>query len=84
MGSQASRKSRKLPGLKAVREERFVTQAELARKAGVTQSTIWELEDPDRNRGAYTSTIRKIAEALGVEPSVLVKAPAAEREPILH
>ncbi|MDP9475132.1 MAG: helix-turn-helix domain-containing protein [Actinomycetota bacterium] len=84
MGSQASRKGRKLPGLKAVREERFVTQAELARKAGVTQATVWELESGGSERGAYVTTIRKLAEALGVEPSVLVKAPDTEKEPILH
>ena len=82
MATRAARKGRRLPGLKTVREEKFVTQAELAEAAGVTQRSVSALETGDR--GAYTSTIRKIAAALGVELSVLVKAPDTEKEPILH
>jgi transcriptional regulator with XRE-family HTH domain len=84
MGTRAARRSRQLPGLRAAREERFVTQAELARKAGVTQATVWDLESGDSGRGAYTTTIRKLAKALGVEPGVLVKAPDREKELMPH
>ena len=83
MGTRATRRGRQLPGLRAVREGKFLSQKDLARRAGMSQATIWELEDQDRPRGAYPVTIRKLAEALGVEPEVLVKNPDREKEPIL-
>lgn len=84
MSSRATRRGRQLPGLKAAREGKFLSQMELARRSGIGQPTIWELESEDRTRGAYPVTIRKLAEALGVEPGVLVKAPDQEKELILH
>ncbi len=83
MGTRAARRGRQLPGLKAVREAKFLSQTDLARRAGLTQATIWELEDPDRPRGAYPVTIRKLAKALKVDPGVLVTEPARDKEPIL-
>jgi transcriptional regulator with XRE-family HTH domain len=57
--------------LKGLREDRVVSQRELARMAGLAYGTVWRLENgfPE----ARTGTIRKLAEALGVEPRELVK-----------
>ncbi len=57
--------------LKRLREDRVLSQRELARLAGLAQGTVWRIENgcPD----ARTSTIRKLAGALGVEPRELRK-----------
>ena len=57
--------------LKRLREDRVLSQRELARMANLAYGTIWRLENgyPE----ARTSTIRKIAEVLEVEPKELVK-----------
>ena len=56
--------------LKAIREERFLSHRELAKLAGVSPTTILKAE---RNEGdMQRRTVRKIADALGVEPSQLV------------
>ncbi len=57
--------------MKALRQERVLSQRELARMAGLAQGTVWRLENgfPE----ARPSTIRKIAGVLGVEPRELVK-----------
>jgi transcriptional regulator with XRE-family HTH domain len=62
--------------LRDLRLNAFLTQRELAEKAGLTQATIVRLERGQRL--ARPSTARRIADALGVEPRALV-APAAER-----
>jgi putative transcriptional regulator len=54
---------------KELREKKFMTQRELAEKAGVTVETISRLEN-----GKYKprfSTIKKLAKALGVEPNMI-------------
>jgi transcriptional regulator with XRE-family HTH domain len=57
--------------VKRVRTLRALTQVELAEKAGITQSTVVLIE---RNKSEpHMSTIRKLAEALGVDPAELVK-----------
>ena len=56
--------------LREVREAKFVTQVELAKKAGVSETTIVRLEAGTHR--PRISTIRKLAKALGVEPSELV------------
>ncbi len=55
--------------LKRLREDRVLSQRELARLAGLAYGTVWRIENgyPD----AHTSTIRKLAGALGVEPREL-------------
>jgi transcriptional regulator with XRE-family HTH domain len=60
--------------LKGLREDRVVSQRELARMAGLAYGTVWRLENgfPE----ARTGTIRKLANALGVEPRELVKKEA--------
>jgi transcriptional regulator with XRE-family HTH domain len=57
--------------LKALREERVMTLRELGEKAGVSKDTIWRLEHGRSE--AYPSTIRKLAQALEVEPRELIK-----------
>ncbi len=52
--------------LKELRINLFITQAELATKAGITTETVNRLERG--NRKPSFKTIRKLAEALGVEP----------------
>lgn len=58
--------------LRALRSEHVLTLRELAIEAGVSKDTIWRLENG--HSGAYPSTIRKLARALGVQPKELVKA----------
>ncbi len=57
--------------LKELRRERVLSLRELEERSGVSYNTIWRIEDG--RQGAHPRTIRKLAEALGVEPSELVK-----------
>jgi transcriptional regulator with XRE-family HTH domain len=57
--------------LKELRQERVLSLRELEERSGVSYNTIWRIEDG--RQGAHPRTIRKLAEALGVEPSELVK-----------
>jgi predicted transcriptional regulator len=61
----------KLGNLRRVREERFLTQQDLAEKSGVSRVTILRIE---QGVEARISTARKLADALSVEPSELVQA----------
>ena len=58
--------------LKRLREERVLSQRELARMAGLTHQTVWRYENGFTN--AHPRTIRKIAGVLGVQPKDLVKS----------
>jgi transcriptional regulator with XRE-family HTH domain len=57
--------------LKTLREDRVLSQRELARMANLASGTVWRIENgfPE----ARTSTIRKLAGALGVEPRDLLR-----------
>jgi transcriptional regulator with XRE-family HTH domain len=57
-------------GLRELRIERMLSQSELAKIAGTTQATISGFERGERM--AQPRTVRKLAEALDVEPSTLV------------
>ncbi len=57
--------------LKRLREERLLTQAQLGEAAGVDRDQISRIER-DKVEPRF-STIRKLAEALDIEPSELVK-----------
>lgn len=59
--------------LREVREGYFITQGDLAEKAGVTRSTIIDLEK-GRTEAQYR-TVRKLADVLGVSPQELVGTP---------
>jgi len=64
---------RNLPSLREIREDKAMSQRNLADRSGVAQSTIVELEL--NKREAQPSTTRKLAEALGVEPVDLMSKP---------
>ena len=56
--------------LRELREERSFSQRELGERSGVAFTTIHALEVGKRT-AAWPRTIRKLAEALGVEPREL-------------
>jgi transcriptional regulator with XRE-family HTH domain len=56
--------------LREVRQRLFVTQAELSERTGIAEATISRLENGMQQ--ARISTVRRLAEALGVEPGELV------------
>jgi transcriptional regulator with XRE-family HTH domain len=57
--------------LKELRREQVLSLRELEERSGVSYNTIWRIEDG--RQGAHPRTVRKLAEALCVEPSELVK-----------
>ena len=56
--------------LRELREDRAYSQRELAERAGIGSDTVYRLERSE-NVSAHPRTIRKLAEALGVEPREL-------------
>jgi transcriptional regulator with XRE-family HTH domain len=58
-----------LPRLRRIRQGAIMSQEELAEKSGVARDTISKLETG--RRGAYPSTIRKLAAGLEVRPQML-------------
>ena len=74
-----------LPRLRRIRLGAVMSQEELAQRSGVARDTISKLETGQR--GAYPSTIRKLAAGLDVQPQMLMggieysdEAPAREPE----
>ena len=59
-----------LPRLRRVRQGAVMSQEELAERSGVARDTISKLETGQR--GAYPSTIRKLAAGLEVRPQMLM------------
>ncbi len=57
--------------MKRLRNERFLSQRDLAQRAGVSPTTIMHLETGE-SADPRLSTVRKVAEALGVDPNTLV------------
>ncbi len=57
--------------LRQLRRHKVLSMRELEEKSGVSYNTIWRLET--ERTGAQPRTIRKLAEALDVEPSVLIE-----------
>jgi transcriptional regulator with XRE-family HTH domain len=57
--------------LKELRRERVLSLRELEQRSGVSYNTIWRIEDG--RQGAHPRTVRKLAEALGVKPSELIR-----------
>ena len=55
--------------LKTLREEKYLSQRELAKAADVSPTTIFKLEANQAE--PQPRTIRKLAKALGVDPSQL-------------
>ena len=56
--------------VRAARERAFLSKRELAEKAGLDRSTVGRIEDGVTE--VYPRTIRKLAEALSVDPVSLV------------
>ena len=56
--------------LKALRTRRLLTQEELAEKANVSAATVVNIER--NNQEPHFRTIRKLAKALGVDPTTLI------------
>jgi transcriptional regulator with XRE-family HTH domain len=59
-----------LPRLRLIRQGAVMSQEELAERSGVARDTISKLETGQR--GAYPSTIRKLAAGLDVQPQLLI------------
>lgn len=59
----------KVTRLKSLRQRKALTQQELADKAGVTRSTVARVEGGEKE--PFPTTIRKLADALGVKPEDL-------------
>ena len=57
--------------LRQLRREQALSQRDLSRVTGIAHDSISQLETGKRD--AQPRTIRKLAEALGVEPKVLMK-----------
>jgi transcriptional regulator with XRE-family HTH domain len=58
--------------LKEVRERHLVTQTELAERAGISRAALSCIE---QGGDARISTVRRLAEALNVDPSELIANP---------
>jgi transcriptional regulator with XRE-family HTH domain len=56
--------------LRLVRDRRALSQVDLAKRSGVAQRSISELENGQRS--ARPSTVRKLARALKVDPAELM------------
>jgi repressor LexA len=57
--------------LRELRRERALSQQDIERMTGVAQSTLSALESGKRD--AQPRTVRKLADALGVEPRELMR-----------
>ncbi len=57
--------------LRELRREHVLSLRELEEKSGVSYNTIWRIEAG--RQGAHQRTIRKLAAALGVRPSELIR-----------
>jgi transcriptional regulator with XRE-family HTH domain len=57
--------------LRRLRKERFLSHRDLAKLAGVSPTTVLNMEQ--NKGGARASTVRKLAAALDVEPSYLAE-----------
>ncbi len=57
--------------LRELRRRRVLSMRDLEARSGVSHNTIWRIESG--RQGAHPRTIRKLAEALGVEPEELLK-----------
>jgi transcriptional regulator with XRE-family HTH domain len=57
--------------VRVARERAFLSKSELAERAGLNRNTIGRIEESETTE-VYPRTIRKIAEALSVDPASLV------------
>ena len=59
--------------LQELRERRKLSQAELARRSGVSQATVSRIE-AGMTKGVDLATLERLADALGVSPRSLLKS----------
>jgi len=57
-----------IPNLAGWRERQYLSQSELARRAGISNVTVWRIE---HGEAVTHRTIRRIADALGISPAEL-------------
>ena len=57
--------------VREAREQRFFSQRELADRASVNRNTVWRIETSGHT-DVHPRTIRRLAEALSVDPSSLI------------
>jgi transcriptional regulator with XRE-family HTH domain len=69
-----------LPRLRRIRQGAVMSQEELAERSGVARDTISKLETG--RRGAYPSTIRKLAAGLEIQPQLLMGGVEYLDEPV--
>jgi len=70
-GERCSTRGMLLHSLKELRQGAALSQRDLGRQANVSTATIYRLEN--LRRGAYPTTVRKLAIALEVLPEELVR-----------
>ncbi len=56
--------------VRTARERAFLSQRELAEKAGLNHNTVWRIEGSG-STDVHPRTIRKLAEALSIDPASL-------------
>ncbi len=56
--------------VRVARERQFLSQRELAESAGINRNTVWRIEVSGPTE-VHPRTIRKIAEALSIDPASL-------------
>lgn len=59
--------------LQELRERRKLSQAELARRSGVSQATVSRIE-AGMTKGVDLATLERLADALGVSPRSLLRS----------
>jgi len=64
-----------VPALRYWRTKRALLQRELAERAGVHRDTVRRAEDPDQPHPIRLDVVRKLAEALKVQPDQLQTQP---------
>jgi transcriptional regulator with XRE-family HTH domain len=57
--------------VRVAREQRFLSQRELADKADINRNTVWRIETSGLT-DVHPRTIRRLAEALNVDPASIV------------
>ena len=70
----------KVPHLPAWRKAAGLSQAELARRAGVSHSTVESLESAKKPTRARPGTRRRLGDALGIPPNWLLYPPRGSEE----
>lgn len=68
--------------LRQARERKALSQRDLSKISGVAQATIAQLERGERS--ARPTTLRKLSQALGVEPSALLPETTAPEDRKIH